>query len=246
LGITDPIGKQILLFRVPQQSQIHRNREWSRISISITAASGLARMILLQIQFTGTGRFIYGESKGYGRSTTLQLVSKIPGANQPSSGAFEYEFFSDILPGFIDCLNAKSADILLIFSINCHSDCLPGLFGLAALQPRIRTKEIGIRKDAWSFPSLELSVFLLEIIDQWVLVATLIAWPVGLVRHGRNGCRISSIERICQIWIFILAGKWLLWSRRFDGQLSVNQACCSNQSSRIFGCGLQSRMKGEN
>ncbi len=90
---------------------------------------------------------------------------------------FEFSF----LDSRIDLLyesEKKVRDLFLIFSIlSIFVACL-GLFGLAAFTAEERTKEIGVRKVLGASTG-NILILLSKEFAKWVLVANVMAWPVG-------------------------------------------------------------------
>ena len=72
----------------------------------------------------------------------------------------------------------KTGNLFMIFSIlSIFVACL-GLFGLAAFTTEEKTKEIGIRKVLGASVA-NVSMSLLKQFTKWVIVANIIAWPIG-------------------------------------------------------------------
>jgi putative ABC transport system permease protein len=90
---------------------------------------------------------------------------------------FEYGFLDDRIDLLYES-EGKMRQIFLVFStLSIFVACL-GLFGLAAFTAQQRTKEIGVRK---ALGASEVNVFMLlsKEFTKWVLVASIIAWPVA-------------------------------------------------------------------
>jgi putative ABC transport system permease protein len=81
--------------------------------------------------------------------------------------------------------------------------CL-GLFGLAAYVAEQRTKEIGVRK-VLGAPLSNIMWLLTGQFIKWVIVANLIAWPVGYFVMNR-WLEGFAFRASLSIWIFVISG----------------------------------------
>lgn len=116
---------------------------------------------------------------------------------------FEFSF----LDSRIDALYRSEQNIQKVFMIfsglSILVACL-GLFGLAAFTAEVKTKEIGIRKTLGASASSVIVLMSREFI-KWILLANLIAWPLGwflMNRWLRNFAYRVDIS-----WtIFVLSG----------------------------------------
>ena len=81
--------------------------------------------------------------------------------------------------------------------------CL-GLFGLASLTTKMRTKEVGIRKTLGASIPRIVSILTKEIIT-WVAIANLLAWPLAWWAMGR-WLQGFAYRTSLSLWTFLLAG----------------------------------------
>jgi putative ABC transport system permease protein len=99
----------------------------------------------------------------------------------------EEQFEFSFLDSRIDLLyesERKIRNIFLIFSVlSIFVACL-GLFGLAAFTAEERTKEIGVRKVLGASTG-NILILLSKEFAKWVLVANVVAWPVGYFMMNR-------------------------------------------------------------
>jgi putative ABC transport system permease protein len=97
----------------------------------------------------------------------------------------------------------KMADLLITFTILAMLIACLGLFGLALFSIEQRTKEIGIRKILGASVSSLLYRLSIEF-SKWVLIASIIAWPVSyyLVDNWLQSFAYR-IEVLDYAWIFI-------------------------------------------
>jgi putative ABC transport system permease protein len=116
---------------------------------------------------------------------TTSVLSYIEKTWRSMSAGLPYEF--TFLDQRIDNLyqnDNRAGKIVTLFSVLAIFVSCLGLFGLAAFVTEQRTKEIGIRK----ILGARLSTILWLLTGQfvkWVVVANLIAWPVGYWVMGR-------------------------------------------------------------
>ena len=79
-----------------------------------------------------------------------------------------------------------------------------GLFGLALIMMKSRTKEIGVRK-VLGASMLNILIMLSKDFTAWLIVANIIAWPLAF--YGINKWLQNFAYRIdITIWPFILSG----------------------------------------
>jgi putative ABC transport system permease protein len=90
---------------------------------------------------------------------------------------FEFSFMDERINGLYQNDNRAGRIVTLFSFLAIFVSCL-GLFGLAAFITEQRTKEIGVRKVLGA--RLQQIVWLLtRQFIKWVIIANLIAWPVG-------------------------------------------------------------------
>lgn len=90
---------------------------------------------------------------------------------------FEYQFLDK---SFKEMYNSeeKLAKLFVNFAIIAIFIACLGLFGLSSFMAEQRTKEIGVRK-TFGATTLELVLLLTRDFTKWILLANLIAWPLG-------------------------------------------------------------------
>jgi putative ABC transport system permease protein len=116
---------------------------------------------------------------------------------------FDYRFLNDDL-GSIYRSEEKMGNILGYFSLLAVSIAGLGLFGLSSYVAEQRTKEIGIRK-ALGASEFDIIYLLSKEYSQWILLANIIAWPVGwYVMHQwlDHFAHRTGIN----LWLFIVVG----------------------------------------
>jgi len=116
---------------------------------------------------------------------------------------FEFTFLDARVDGLYQN-DIRAGKIVALFSfLAIFVSCL-GLFGLAAFVTEQRTREIGIRKvlgaDLSSVAWLLTGQFV-----KWVIVATLVAWPLGYWAMSRWLEGFAFRTRL-SVWIFLVSG----------------------------------------
>jgi putative ABC transport system permease protein len=121
---------------------------------------------------------------------------------------FEYHFLDDIYFNLYQN-ERRILSLLNIFTgFAVFISCL-GLMGLVSFITESRTKEIGIRK---VLGAGEKSIILQLTKDflQWVLLANLIAWPLGYFL-GNTLLREFTVKKGMNVMIFVLSGTLTLF-----------------------------------
>jgi putative ABC transport system permease protein len=141
-------------------------------------------------------RIMPGDVRG-----TIDFIGKKWAETYPGE-QFEFSF----LDSRIDLLyesERKTRNIFLIFSIlSIFVACL-GLFGLAAFTAEERTKEIGVRKVLGASIG-NILILLSKEFAKWVLVANVLAWPVGYFVMNR-WLQNFAFKINIDLWPFILS-----------------------------------------
>ncbi len=96
---------------------------------------------------------------------------------------FEYRFFDEIFNRAYQT-EQKIENIISIFAMIAIFIACMGVFGLAAFIAEQKTKEIGIRKVLGASVS-EITYLLTRDLVRWVVLANVIAWPVGFYAMQR-------------------------------------------------------------
>lgn len=159
-------------------------------------------------------------------STSLNQISiRINSQNIPQTMAFLQDIWSEMRPEYpfsyyfidenFDQLYRSEENLSRIFSyfafLSIFIGCL-GLFGLASYTAERRTKEIAVRK-VLGASSGGLVVLLSKEFSKWVLLANVIAWPIGYFIMSRWLQDFAYRSGIA-IWAFFLAGG-LAWTIAF-------------------------------
>lgn len=121
--------------------------------------------------------------------------------------ALEYEFYDDYYDSLYRA-EFRTGSIFLAFSIFAVFIAGLGLLGLSAFMAEQRTKEIGIRK-VLGATSGGIVVLLVKQFTRWILISTVIAWPLAYIfmkRWLQNFAYRTGIH----IHTFILTGLFAL------------------------------------
>ena len=121
--------------------------------------------------------------------------------------SFEFEFLEEKL-GLLYKAEERMENIALAVSfLAIFISCL-GLLGLAAFTAEQKTKEIGIRKVLGASIGNIVAMLSKEFI-RWVVIANLIAWPVGFYFIGK--WLMNFAYRIdISLWIYLVSGTLVL------------------------------------
>ena len=115
---------------------------------------------------------------------------------------FEYFFLDDDFEKMYRS-EMRLGKTLMSFSVLAVFIACLGLFGLASFTSEQRTKEIGVRKVLGASVS-NIVVLLSKEFSTWVLIASLIAWPVAYFTVSQ-WLQSFSYRISIGIWIFLLA-----------------------------------------
>ncbi|NIO11906.1 MAG: hypothetical protein GTO40_29300, partial [Deltaproteobacteria bacterium] len=136
---------------------------------------------------------------------TTGVLSDIRKTWESISGGlpFEFTFMDDKVNSLYQNDNRAGRIVTLFSCLAIFVSCL-GLFGLAAFVTEQRTKEIGMRK-VLGAPLPNIMWLLTGQFAKWVIVANLIAWPVGywVMNRWLQGFAFRSSM---SLWIFFASG----------------------------------------
>ncbi|MCX6584345.1 MAG: ABC transporter permease [Candidatus Aminicenantes bacterium] len=120
---------------------------------------------------------------------------------------FEYTFLDEDIDNLYRTEARLGKLFVVVTSLSIFIACL-GLFGLAAFTVEQRTKEIGIRK-ALGASAAGIVLLLSKEFTRWVMIANIIAWPIGwyiMNRWLQNFAYRVGIG----VWVFMLSGLIIL------------------------------------
>jgi len=174
LGWDDPIGKELRLIG---------NRRGSIVGVvsdfhiqSMSQPIGLLALYLKPNTQNWHRRYLTIKIRPENIPGTLNDIKKTLNRFAPGY-PFEYSFFDDVFDQTFRA-DQKMGSLFRTFALIAILIACLGLFGLSSFSTEQRTKEIGIRKVLGaSVPGI--IVLLGREFLKWVLLANLIAWPIG-------------------------------------------------------------------
>ena len=158
---------------------------------------------------------------------TSGVLSELQKTWQSISGGLPFEFtFLDEKVNSLYQNDNRARRIVTLFScLAIFVSCL-GLFGLAAFVAEQRTKEIGIRK-VLGAPLANIMWLLTGQFVKWVILANLIAWPLGYFIMNR-WLEEFAFRASLSIWIFVTSGLAALVIAALTVSSQVIRAALSN------------------
>jgi putative ABC transport system permease protein len=227
-GIENPIGKKLRIWWTKKDLIIigiidnfhfeSLHREVMRMGYLLAEAIDSARKpyLLVKIRSQVTSDVLAGLKK-----TWDSMSAGLP---------FEFTFLDDKVNNLYQNDN-RAGRIVTIFSfLAIFVSCL-GLFGLAAFVAEQRTKEIGVRK-VLGAPLSNIMWLLTGQFVKWVIVANLIAWPVGywIMNHWLQG---FAFRASLSIWIFLVSGLAALSIAALTVSSQVIKAALANPAESL-------------
>ena len=143
---------------------------------------------------------------------------------------FEFTFLDDKVNNLYQNDNRAGRIVTLFSCLAIFVSCL-GLFGLAAFVAEQRTKEIGVRK-VLGAPLSNIMWLLTGQFVKWVIVANLIAWPVGywIMNRWLEG---FAFRASLSIWIFLVSGLAALAIAALTVSSQVIKAALANPAESL-------------
>jgi putative ABC transport system permease protein len=202
LGLTDPIGKQIVALGPTQD----RSQTFTIIGVMKdfhfeSLHFQIRPLIVALWQPNNRGRYVSVRIHSEGIRETLAFLEntwrKFAG-NQ----AFEYEFFDDHFAQIYQA-EERTGQIFFAFSLLAIIIASLGLIGLAAFIAEQRTKEIGIRKVLGASES-KIILLLSKQFTKWVILSNFFAWPIAYY-FMHKWLQRFAFQTGVSIWSFLLA-----------------------------------------
>jgi putative ABC transport system permease protein len=143
---------------------------------------------------------------------------------------FEFSFLDDKINSLYQNDNRAGRIVTLFSCLAIFVSCL-GLFGLAAFVAEQRTKEIGVRK-VLGAPLSNIMWLLTGQFVKWVIVANLIALPVGywIMNRWLQG---FAFRTSLSIWIFLASGLAALAIAALTVSSQVTKAALANPADSL-------------
>ena len=163
---------------------------------------------------------------------TSGVLSELQKTWQSMSGGlpFEFTFLDEKVNNLYQNDNRAGRIVTLFSCLAIFVSCL-GLFGLAAFVAEQRTKEIGVRK-VLGAPLSNIMWLLTGQFVKWVIVANLIAWPVGyfIMNRWLEG---FAFRTSLSIWIFVISGLAALGIAALTVSSQVIRAALTNPADSL-------------
>jgi len=203
-GLEDPVGKMFRLYRMRGSIVgVVKNTHFHSLRVALMPQ---VFYLFTNLRGQSSGGVVLIRISNIERSADLSnTISFIEGIwnDMNSFAPFEYHFLDET----IDAQYQNEQRLGRLFSyfafLAIFISCL-GLFGLASFVTEQRTKEIGIRKTLGASLN-DIVLMLSKDFVRWVLMANLIAWPIGwfvMNRWLQNFAYKTSVAW----WIFFAAG----------------------------------------
>ncbi|MGB6864687.1 MAG: ABC transporter permease, partial [Candidatus Aminicenantaceae bacterium] len=200
-GIENPVGKKLRIWWTEKDltiigiidnfhfESLHRNVRSMGYLLPETIDSTRKPFLLVKISSRVTSDVLSDL-----RKTWQSMSAGLP---------FEFTFLDEKVNSLYENDNRAGSIVTLFSCLAIFVSCL-GLFGLAAFVAEQRTKEIGVRK-VLGAPLSNIMWLLSGQFVKWVIVANLIAWPVGYLIMNR-WLEGFAFRASLPIWIFLTSG----------------------------------------
>ncbi len=163
---------------------------------------------------------------------TSDVLSGLRRAWQSMAGGlpFEFTFLDERIDNLYQNDNRAGSIVSLFSGLAIFVSCL-GLFGLAAFVAEQRTKEIGVRR-VLGAPLSNIMWLLTGQFIKWVIVANLIAWPVGywVMNRWLEG---FAFRASLSVWIFLVSGLAAVIIAAFTVSSQVIKAALANPAQSL-------------
>jgi putative ABC transport system permease protein len=227
-GIENPIGKKLRIW-------------WTRKDLTIIGIIDNFHFESLHRDVRSMG-YLLPEAIGSTRKpyllvkirsqVTSEVLSNLRKTWDSMSGGlpFEFTFLDDKVNNLYQNDNRAGKIVTLFSCLAIFVSCL-GLFGLAAFVAEQRTKEIGVRK-VLGAPLANIMWLLTGHFVKWVIVANLIAWPIGywIMNRWLQG---FAFRASLSIWIFLISGLAALSIAALTVSSQVIKAALANPAESL-------------
>ncbi len=200
-GVPEPVGKKIRIWWTKKNltiigiiddfhfESLHRDVRPMGYILPEAINSNRRPYLLAKIRSESTTAVL-----SYIEKTWASMASGLP---------FEFTFLDEKIDSLYQNDNRAGKVVSLFSILAIFVSCL-GLFGLAAFVTEQRTKEIGIRKIVGARLSTILWLLTGRFV-KWVVVANLIAWPVGYWIMDR-WLKGFAFRTSLTVWLFLASG----------------------------------------
>jgi putative ABC transport system permease protein len=227
-GIPDPVGKKLRIWWTRKNltiigvidnfhfESLHRDVRAMGYMLPEAIDSTRKPFLLVKISSEVTASTLAGLRKAWD-----SLAGGLP---------FEFTFLDEKVNSLYQNDNRAGKIVSLFSFLAIFVSCL-GLFGLAAFVAEQRTKEIGVRK-VLGAPLSNIMWLLTGQFVKWVVVANLIAWPVGywLMDRWLQG---FAFRASMPVWIFVVSGLAALTIAAMTVSFQVIRAALANPAESL-------------
>jgi putative ABC transport system permease protein len=227
-GIENPVGKKLRIWWTKKDltiigiidnfhfESLHRNVRSMGYLLPEAIDSKRKPYLLVKISSQSTSTVLSNL-----RKTWVSMSAGLP---------FEFTFLDDKVNRLYLNDNRAGRIVTLFSCLAIFVSCL-GLFGLAAFVAEQRTKEIGVRK-VLGAPLSNIMWLLTGQFVKWVIVANLIAWPVGywIMNRWLEG---FAFRASLSIWIFLVSGLAALTIAALTVSSQVIKAALANPAESL-------------
>jgi putative ABC transport system permease protein len=176
LGLKDPVGKNILQPRGPQQFQKLKIIGIMK-DFNITSMHKAIDPVIFTVMRRGGGdQYATIRLTGKDINTTIKVIEQV-WLSFTSMQPFQYDFFTDTWNNLYKT-EMKTGKIFVLFSVLAILIACLGLLGLVTFITNKRTREIGIRKTYGASVQVVLGLLSKEVV-YLILISSLIAYPIA-------------------------------------------------------------------
>jgi putative ABC transport system permease protein len=167
-----------------------------------------------------------------GSAETTDILARLRKTWDSMAGGlpFEFTFLDERVDALYQNDNRAGQTVNIFSCLAIFIACL-GLFGLAAFVTEQRTKEIGVRKILGA-PIPNIMWILTGQFVKWVIVANLIAWPIGywVMNRWLQG---FAFRTSLSVWIFFMSGLIALTIAAMTVSSQVIKAALANPAESL-------------
>jgi len=227
-GLADPVGKKLRIWWTRKDltiigviddfhfESLHRDVRAMGYLMPEAVSSTQKPFLLAKIRSARTTEVL-----SYIERSWASLADGLP---------FEFTFLDDRIDGLYQNDN-RAGKIVSMFSVLAIFVSCLGLFGLAAYVTEQRTKEVGVRKILGARLSSVVWLHTRQFV-KWVVVANLIAWPVGYWLMGR-WLQGFALRTSLDPGIFLLSGLGALAVAILTVSFQVLRAATANPADAL-------------
>ncbi len=227
-GIEDPVGKKIRIWWTRKDYTIIGIIENFHFESLHNDVISMGYMLPEAIESTRRPYLLVKISS----RVTSDVLSNLRKTWQAMAGGlpFEFTFLDEKIDNLYQNDNRAGSIVTLFSCLAIFVSCL-GLFGLAAFVAEQRTKEIGVRR-VLGAPLSNIMWLLTGQFIKWVVVANLIAWPLGywVMNRWLEG---FAFRASISVWVFLTSGLAALVIAALTVSSQVIRAAMANPAQSL-------------